>query len=85
MWVKNITNFGRFCYLNIPCLEINISFIHYEFFKQLVHALVGKLKNTEMFLLVSGSRICAPKGTQTWLLHTKLYKFWVKGFLKYLT
>ena len=25
MWVKNITNFGRFCYVNIPCLRINIT------------------------------------------------------------
>ena len=61
MWVKNITNFGRFCHLNIPCLGINITLILYEFFKQLIHAFVGKLKNTEMFLLVSGSRICAPQ------------------------
>ena len=61
MWVKNITNSGRFCYLNIPCLGINITFILYEFFKQLIHTLVGKLKNTEMFLLVSGSPICAPQ------------------------
>ena len=36
-----------------------MTLILYEFFKQLIHALVGKLKNTEMFLLVSGSRICA--------------------------
>ena len=27
MWVKNITDFGRFCYLNIPCLRINITLI----------------------------------------------------------
>ena len=27
MWVKNITDFGRFCYLNIPCLRMNITFI----------------------------------------------------------
>ena len=76
MWVKNITNSGRFCYwyLNIPCLGINITFILYQFFKQLIHALVGKLKNTEMFLLVSGSRICVPlNGTQTWRLHTRVF------------
>ena len=45
MWVKNITNFGRFCYLNIPCLRINITFILYEFFKRWIHSLVGKLRN----------------------------------------
>ena len=27
MWVKNITDFGRFCNLNIPCLRINITVI----------------------------------------------------------
>ena len=26
-WVKNITDFCRFCYLNIPCLRINIALI----------------------------------------------------------
>ena len=43
--LKNITNFGRFCNLNIPCLRINITLILYEFFKRWIHALVGKLKN----------------------------------------
>ena len=27
MWVKNITDFGRLCYLNIPCLRMNITLI----------------------------------------------------------
>ena len=27
MWVKNITDFWRFYYLNIPCLRINITLI----------------------------------------------------------
>ena len=27
MWVKNFTDFLRFCYLNIPCLRINITLI----------------------------------------------------------
>ena len=26
-WVKNITDFLRFCYLNIPCVRINITLI----------------------------------------------------------
>ena len=26
-WAKNITDFLRFCYLNIPCLKINITLI----------------------------------------------------------
>ena len=59
MWVKNITNFGRFCFLNIPCLRINITLILYEFFKRWIHALVRKLKNR--CLLVSGGHICAPQ------------------------
>ena len=40
MWVKNITNFGRFCYLNIPCLGI------YSYFekgcRKKVHATIPK-------------------------------------------
>ena len=31
MWVKNITDFGRFCYLNIPCLRMNITFVFMSF------------------------------------------------------
>ena len=27
MWVKNITDFWRFYYLNVPCLRINITLI----------------------------------------------------------
>ena len=27
LWVENITDFWRFCYLNIPCLRINIALI----------------------------------------------------------
>ena len=27
MWVKNITDFWRFCYLNVPCLRMNITLI----------------------------------------------------------
>ena len=26
MWVKNVTSFLRFCYLNIPCLRIKYYF-----------------------------------------------------------
>ena len=31
MWVKNIMDFWRFCYLNIPCLRINIGLIFMSF------------------------------------------------------
>ena len=66
MWVENTTNFGRFCYLNIPCLRINITLILYEFFKRWIHALVEELKNSCFCW------ICALKGTQTWLTSTVL-------------
>ena len=75
MWVKNITDFGRFCYLNIPCLRINITLILYDFLKRWIHALVGKL-DKQMFLLAILQPMFVPlKGTQTWRLYTKLYKF----------
>ena len=69
MWVKNITNFRRFCYLNIPCLRINITLILNEFFKRWIHALVGKLKNRSMFLLVFGGHICALNGDTNMASH----------------
>ena len=74
MWVKNITNFGRFCYLTIPCLGINITLILYEFFKRLIHALPGKLKN-RCFCWFLAAIFVPLKGTQTQRLLTKLYKF----------
>ena len=30
IWVENITDFWRFCYLNIPCLRINITSIFFS-------------------------------------------------------
>ena len=60
LWAKNVMDFGRFCYLNIPCLRINIIFNLYEFLKRRIHALVGKLENrcfcwypAAIFILVS--------------------------------
>ena len=61
MWVKNITYFGRFFYLNIPCLRINITLI---FMSSSSKEFTSR---KQMFLLVSGGR--------TWRFHTKLYKF----------
>ena len=77
-WVKNITNFGRFCYLNIPCLRINITLILYEFFKLRIHALVGKLKN-RCFCWFPAAIFVPLKGTQT-----QSFKIWVKRFSEYL-
>ena len=34
MWVKNITDFGRFCYLHIPCLRINITSTFMRFLRE---------------------------------------------------
>ena len=89
MWVKNITNFGRFCCLNIPCLRINITLIVYEFFKPWINALEGKLKN-RCFCWFPAAIFVPRKGTQTWRRHTKLRKFGSNGFsnishLKYRT
>ena len=74
MWGKNITNFRRFCYLNMPCLRINITLILYEFCKRWIHVLVGKLKN-RCFCWFPAAIFVPLKGTQTWRLLTKLYKF----------
>ena len=74
MWVKNITNFRRFCYLHIARLRINITLILYDFLKRWIHALVGKLKN-RCFCWFPAAIFVPLKGTQTWRLHTKLYKF----------
>ena len=73
-WVKNITNFGRFCYLNIPCLRINITLILYEFFKLRIHTLVGKLKN-RCFCWFPAAIFVPLKGTQT-----QSFKIWVNVF-----
>ena len=52
MWVKNITNFGRFCYLNIPCLRVNT---------QAKNSRISKKTRKQMFLLVSGGYIGVPE------------------------
>ena len=62
MWVKNITDFGRFCYLNIPCLRINITVILYEFFKRWIDALVGKLRNNDVSVSFRRPYLCPSKG-----------------------
>ena len=62
MWVKNITNFGRFCYLNIPCLRINITLILYEFFKRWIHALLGTDSKTDVSVGLRRPYLCPSKG-----------------------
>ena len=52
MWVKNITNFGRFCYLNIPCRRIIITLIFMS--SQAKNSSISRKTGKQMFLLVSG-------------------------------
>ena len=60
MWVKNITDFVRFCNLNIPCLRINITVIFMssssEKFRKIVHDVEAanlNLQNLDACLSVS--------------------------------
>ena len=58
MWVKKITDFWRVCYLNIPCLRINIALI---LISQVKNSLISRKTQKQMFLLISGGHICAPE------------------------
>ena len=55
MWVKNITDFQRFCYLNIPCIRINITLIFTS------SSSISRKTRKQMFLLVSSSHIGVPE------------------------
>ena len=70
MWVKNITDFGRFCYLNTSLAQNKYYFNLYEFLKQRIHAFVGKLKN-RCFCWFPTAIFMPLKGTQPRHLHTK--------------
>ena len=73
MWDTDITEFLRFCYLNIPCLKINITltFILSSSYELMDITRIKTQK--QIFLLVSGGHICTPQ-RDTWRLHTKPYK-----------
>ena len=75
MWVKNITDFGRFCYLNIPCRRIIITLIFMssssEKFK---HLIVGKLEN-RCFCWYPAA-MPSLKGTPTWLNRFSESRIW---------
>ena len=59
MWAKNITDFGRFCHLNIPCLRISITLI---FMSSSSEEFTHQSENSKTdILLVSGGHICAPE------------------------
>ena len=60
MWVKNITDFGRFCHLTIPCLRINITVIFMcSSSEEFTHK--WEKSKTDQFLLVSGGHIGVPE------------------------
>ena len=59
MWVKNITDFWRFCYLNIPCLRINITLIFMR--SSCENSRISRKTRKQMFLLVSGGHIGVPE------------------------
>ena len=59
---KHYCSFLRFCYLNIPCFRINITWI---FMRWGIHAEVGKSKNRCFcWFLAFLSLICAPQWSQ---------------------
>ena len=74
MWVKTYSDFGRFCYLNIPCFRINTVYYFnlYEFLKRRIHALVGRLKNRCFRWFPAAMFV--PQGTQTRRLRTIKFK-----------
>ena len=55
MWVKNITDFWKFCYLNIPYLRINITLISMSSSSEEFRHKYRKTQK-QMFLLVSGGQ-----------------------------
>ena len=72
--LKTYSDFGRFCYLNIPCFRINTVYYFnlYEFLKRRIHALVGKLKNRCFRWFPAAMFV--PLGTQTRRLRTIKFK-----------
>ena len=60
-WVKNITHFWRFCYLNIPCLRINIASV---FMSSSSEEFTHKWENSKTDVSVSFRRpyLCPWKG-----------------------
>ena len=77
MWVKNITKFLRFCYLNIPCLRIIITLIFMNSSSD--EFSICRKNQRQMFLLVSGSHIGAPQMDTNMASSYKVLKafFWI--------
>ena len=81
MWVKNITKFLRFCYLNIPCLRIIITVIFMNSSSD--EFSICRKNQRQMFLLVSGGHIGAPQMDTNMASSYKVFKIWVKHFFEY--
>ena len=65
MWVKNVTDFGRFGYLNISCLKIKLILLNlYEFLKRRIYALVRKLEKKCVSVDIRQPFWCSWKGHQ---------------------
>ena len=78
----SVTDFLRFCYLNIPYLRINITLI---FMSSSSDTLTQSRKTQkQMFLLVSGGHICAPQRDINIASPYKALSIWVKRFSEYL-
>ena len=69
---ENTTDFLRFCYLNIPCLKINVALIFMSSSSD--EFTYNKETQKQMFLLVPGGHICAPqRDTNMASLYKALY------------
>ena len=63
MCAKNVTNFLRFCYLNIPCLRMNITFIFMNSSSD-VFTILKENSKTDAFFGFRPSYLCPSKGHQ---------------------
>ena len=64
MWVKNVTDFLKICYLNIPCLRIIIIIIIIMSSSSKEFTLCRKTQK-QVFLLISGGHVVS--------IYVKLY------------
>ena len=63
MWVKSVTDFLRFCHLNIPCLRINVTVIFMSFSSEEFTHLLENSK-TDVFVGFQRLYLCPSKGHQ---------------------
>ena len=72
MWVKNITDFGRFFYLNIPCLKINITLI------------IFTSSSSEEFTSIKQMHVSVSFRRPHMVFPYKALQIWLKRFSEYL-